>query len=84
MMWPPPMGERPGGSSWASAATTPWQTDAFTQRQAQPSPRGPTQNSIRQPDRHRMPSQKPSQAVTVVTDAPPAMPSHVTHALLGV
>jgi hypothetical protein len=62
----------------------PWQTDAVIQRQAQPSPRGPTQNSIRQPDRHRMPSQKPSQAVTVVTDAPPAMPSHVTHALIGV
>ena len=73
MMWAPPMGERPGGSSWASA-------DAVIQRQAQPSPRGPTQNSIRQPDRHRM----PSQAVTVVTDAPPAMPSHVTHALIGV
>ena len=29
MMSAPPMGERPGGSSWASAATTPWQTDAF-------------------------------------------------------
>ena len=29
MMQPPPMGERPGGSSWASAAITPWQTDAF-------------------------------------------------------
>jgi hypothetical protein len=29
MMSAPPMGERPGGSSWASAATTPWQTDVF-------------------------------------------------------
>ena len=30
MMWAPPMGERPGGSSWTSAATTPWQTYAFS------------------------------------------------------